>query len=109
MVFRAQCCACTGLEIKVDGFSHKLPLLTERVFACLVSASFDANAFANVKEALVRKYRNTNMTVRMSLYFTLEHRTLPRCARISPWAGVLVDLLVDLLVVDLEVHQVHET
>ncbi len=54
-----------GLEIKVDGFTHKLPLLTERVFKCLVNALFDANSFANVKEALVRKYRNTNMTVRV--------------------------------------------
>eukprot|EP00798_Chlamydomonas_sp_ICE-L_P021126 gene21126-28013_t len=53
----------SGVEIKIDGFSHKLPLLVQRVFSTLVSATFDPTSFANVKEALLRKYRNVNMTV----------------------------------------------
>ena len=27
----------TGLEIRVDGFNHKLPLLTQRIFSTMVS------------------------------------------------------------------------
>ncbi|MEW5302568.1 MAG: hypothetical protein WDW38_002287 [Sanguina aurantia] len=52
-----------GLEVRVEGFSHKLPVLTARVFSRLVDGSYDAQAFANVKEELTRKYRNMNMTV----------------------------------------------
>lgn len=53
----------SGLEVRVEGFSHKLPVLTARVFSRLVDGKYDAQAFANVKEELVRKYRNMNMTV----------------------------------------------
>lgn len=52
-----------GLDVKLDGFSHKLPLLARRVFQCIASCQFDAKSFAAVKEALVRKYRNANMQV----------------------------------------------
>lgn len=55
--------ASSGLEVRVEGFSHKLPVLTARVFSRLVDGKYEAQAFANVKEELVRKYRNMNMTV----------------------------------------------
>ena len=65
------------MEIRVDGFSHKLPLLVKRVFSCIAgkaveeggdggaaaAALFTEAAFAREKEALVRKYRNANMQV----------------------------------------------
>ena len=63
-----------GIEVRIDGFSHKLPLLVARVFGSLAAAAgaagdkaggglFDAATFAREKEALVRKYRNANMEV----------------------------------------------
>ena len=60
------------MEIRIEGFSHKLPLLVERVFGQLTGKSggggtggaFDAASFAREKEALVRKYKNVNMQVR---------------------------------------------
>lgn len=49
----------------MEGFSHKLPLLTQRLFQAMAAAvnGFDGSAFAREKEALVRKYKNTNMQV----------------------------------------------
>ncbi len=72
---------CAGLEIKVEGFSHKLGLLTRRIFSAVASPralaaapadgagagagpSGGGSSFAVVKEALVRKYRNSNMQAR---------------------------------------------
>eukprot|EP00887_Chlorella_sp_A99_P000580 scaffold17.g580.t1 len=52
-----------GLDFKIDGFSHKLPLLVEFIFASLarLGPTLTPDAFARVKEALERSYRNTNM------------------------------------------------
>ncbi|GAX76258.1 hypothetical protein CEUSTIGMA_g3702.t1 [Chlamydomonas eustigma] len=52
-----------GLEIKVEGFSHKLPVLVTRIFTCLASGQFEEAAFNREKEALERQLRNTNMQV----------------------------------------------
>ncbi|KAK9862426.1 hypothetical protein WJX84_001898 [Apatococcus fuscideae] len=49
-----------GLELKVEGFSHKLPVLTKTVFEQLANFKVDEEAFVRVKEALVRKYRNVH-------------------------------------------------
>ncbi len=64
------------MEIRIEGFSHKLPLLVQRVFESVAAAgappggplegsplSFSEASFAREKEALVRKYRNVNMQV----------------------------------------------
>lgn len=52
--------------MRVEGFNHKLPLLTQRLFQATATAAkgFDGAAFAREKEALVRKYKNANMQVR---------------------------------------------
>ena len=52
-----------GLDFKVDGFSHKLPLLVEFIFRSLagLGCALQPDSFARVKEALVRTYRNSNM------------------------------------------------
>ncbi|KAK9808961.1 hypothetical protein WJX72_007074 [[Myrmecia] bisecta] len=50
-----------GIGIKVDGFSHKLPLLVTYIFERLVSLQVDGPTFERVKELLVRMYRNSNM------------------------------------------------
>lgn len=45
----------TGLDLRVDGFSHKLPLLCRFIFTTLAGLQPDADAFQRVKEALVRQ------------------------------------------------------
>lgn len=49
-----------GVEIKVDGFSHKLPLLVDYIFQQLVSLKVDPAKFDRVREGLVRRYKNAN-------------------------------------------------
>ena len=44
-----------GLDVKVDGFSHKLPLLCEFIFRTLAGLKPDEDSFQRVKEALVRQ------------------------------------------------------
>jgi hypothetical protein len=54
------------LEFRVDGFSHKLPVLAARLFGVVGGAgagSLAAASFGTVKEALCRTYRNMNMQV----------------------------------------------
>ena len=62
------------MEIRIEGFSHKLPLLAERVFRQLAggrteedgdskTVPFGRASFDREKEALVRRYRNHNMQV----------------------------------------------
>jgi secreted Zn-dependent insulinase-like peptidase len=54
-----------GFEVRLDGFSHRLPALGRAVFAALASlpATIAARpaAFTRVIEGLARKYRNANM------------------------------------------------
>jgi hypothetical protein len=54
----------SGVEVKVEGFTHRLPVLAQRIFAALAKGTFPKAAFDSVKEALQRKYRNTGMQVR---------------------------------------------
>ncbi|KAL3144870.1 hypothetical protein ABBQ38_001970 [Trebouxia sp. C0009 RCD-2024] len=49
-----------GVEIKVDGFSHKLPLLVDYIFQQLVSLKVDPARFDRVREGLLRRYKNAN-------------------------------------------------
>lgn len=49
-----------GVEIKIDGFSHKLPLLVDYIFQQLVSLKVDPDRFDRVREGLVRRYKNAN-------------------------------------------------
>lgn len=49
-----------GIEIKVDGFSHKLPLLVDYIFQQLVSLKVDPAKFDRVREGLIRRYKNAN-------------------------------------------------
>jgi secreted Zn-dependent insulinase-like peptidase len=51
-----------GLELRVDGFSHKHAAFVQRLFDVLVTLPGSAS-FAVVKEALVRRYSNSNMQV----------------------------------------------
>lgn len=46
-----------GIDIKIDGFSHKLPLLCRFVFTTLAGLAPDEDAFLRVKEALLRQVR----------------------------------------------------
>lgn len=51
-----------GIDFKLHGFSHKLPALARFVFASLAGLAPQPDAFARVKEALLRNYRNVNMS-----------------------------------------------
>lgn len=51
-----------GLELRVDGFSHKHAAFVQRLFDVLVALP-GSSSFAVVKEALVRRYSNSNMQV----------------------------------------------
>lgn len=44
----------SGVDFKVHGFSHKLPLLAAYVFRCLAGLRAEPDAFARVKESLLR-------------------------------------------------------
>ncbi len=46
-----------GLDLKVDGFSQKLPLLCRFIFETLAGLAPDEDAFQRVKEALLRQVR----------------------------------------------------
>ena len=50
-----------GIEIKVDGFSHKLPLLVQYIFKQLVGLKIEPSCFERVREGLLRRYKNANM------------------------------------------------
>ncbi|KAG1662575.1 hypothetical protein FOA52_003954 [Chlamydomonas sp. UWO 241] len=67
-----------GFEVRVQGFSHKLPLLCQRVFTALASGEFTEAAFEREKEALVRKYRNANTQVSKH---TNYNRLMALCAQ----------------------------
>ena len=49
-----------GIEIKVDGFSHKLPLLVNYIFQQLVTLKVQPDRFERLREGLVRRYKNAN-------------------------------------------------
>ncbi len=49
-----------GVEIKVDGFSHKLPLLVDYIFNQLVNLKVEPDRFDRIREGLVRRYKNAN-------------------------------------------------
>lgn len=61
----------TGIELKVEGFSHRLPRLAARLFSALAAADFPKASWGPVKEALERKYRNTGMQVGFSTVLRL--------------------------------------
>jgi secreted Zn-dependent insulinase-like peptidase len=44
----------SGVDFKVHGFSHKLPLLAAYIFRSLAGLRATADAFARVKESLLR-------------------------------------------------------
>ena len=50
----------SGVDIKVDGFSDKLPLLAKFIFKTLAGLQCTDDAWRRVHEALVRSYRNAN-------------------------------------------------
>ncbi|KAL4440115.1 hypothetical protein ABPG75_003116 [Micractinium tetrahymenae] len=52
-----------GLDLKLHGFSHKLPALAQFIARSLAGLEVKAEPFARVKEALLRNYRNVNMSV----------------------------------------------
>ena len=49
-----------GIEIKVDGFSHKLPLLVDYIFQQLVTLKVQPDRFERLREGLARRYKNAN-------------------------------------------------
>eukprot|EP00208_Stichococcus_sp_RCC1054_P001535 CAMPEP_0206142388 /NCGR_PEP_ID=MMETSP1473-20131121/16665_1 /ASSEMBLY_ACC=CAM_ASM_001109 /TAXON_ID=1461547 /ORGANISM="Stichococcus sp, Strain RCC1054" /LENGTH=1083 /DNA_ID=CAMNT_0053537371 /DNA_START=256 /DNA_END=3510 /DNA_ORIENTATION=+ len=50
-----------GLALRLDGFSHRLPALASAVFRALAELKVQEAAFVRVREALARRYRNSNM------------------------------------------------
>ncbi|KFM22670.1 Insulin-degrading enzyme [Auxenochlorella protothecoides] len=50
-----------GIDIKVEGFSHRLPALVDAVFGTLRELDVTEEVFARVLEGLQLKYRNMNM------------------------------------------------
>ncbi|KAF5827025.1 Metalloenzyme, LuxS/M16 peptidase-like protein [Dunaliella salina] len=52
-----------GIEFKVEGFSHRLPLLAHRLLSSLATGGPSRANWDTVHEALVRKYRNMAMEV----------------------------------------------
>ncbi|KAI8472962.1 MAG: Metalloenzyme, LuxS/M16 peptidase-like protein [Monoraphidium minutum] len=53
----------SGVELRVDGFSHKLPVLAARLMDCATRCEVRASSFGRIHEALSRKHRNANMAV----------------------------------------------
>ena len=71
--------AAAGIDIKVNGFSHKLPLLVEYVFsslAGLAAAPVTPTDFERVKEALVR---SVSASCRPPASAGLAARACPTC------------------------------
>ena len=71
-----------GIEIKLEGFSQKLSVLTNRLFSCLSRASvadFSISSFDREKESLIRKFSNANIQVQKhasySRLFALSSQT----------------------------------
>jgi secreted Zn-dependent insulinase-like peptidase len=79
-----------GIEVRLDGFSHRMPELARRVFAAVAGAEVrrasggegaggksdeeqEHEAFAAVKESLVRKYRNMNVDVGRAATYARLH------------------------------------
>ncbi len=50
-----------GLDLRLEGFSHKLPRLAALAFAALAALAPGDEAFQRVREALARAYRNANV------------------------------------------------
>jgi secreted Zn-dependent insulinase-like peptidase len=48
--------------VKLDGFSHKLPVLARFVFDTLAGLQVEADAFSRVQETLVRQVRRARPT-----------------------------------------------
>lgn len=63
VVIAVQMCpeGLAGIEIKVDGFSHKLSLLVQYIFKQLVDLKINPSCFERVQEGLLRRYKNANM------------------------------------------------
>ncbi|KAL6745152.1 hypothetical protein V8C86DRAFT_3124692 [Haematococcus lacustris] len=53
----------SSVEVKVERFSHRQPLLALRLVRTLPDANFPGAAWANVHEVLCRKYCNSCMQV----------------------------------------------
>ena len=63
-----------GIDFKIDGFSHKLPVLTEFIFRTLAGLAPSGDAFARVKESVLRQVRRDRCTGRC-----LPHQVQARC------------------------------
>lgn len=54
--------ACNaGIDVKIEGFNDKLPLLTKLVFQTLATLDFQDEDYVRIHEELVRSYRNALM------------------------------------------------
>ena len=53
----------SGVELRVDGFSHRLPALVLKLLATAAGCRVRAESFGRVHEALMRRYKNANMSV----------------------------------------------
>lgn len=63
----------SGIDIKVDGFNHRLPLLVKLIFQTLGNLRIEDEKFHRVKESLIRSYKNTHMNpLRQSTFLRLR-------------------------------------
>jgi hypothetical protein len=74
-----------GVELRVDGFSHKHAAFVQRLFGSLVGLDPARPSFAAVKESLVRRYTNANMQVGTPLLGTLPGTALGAALAVGAW------------------------
>jgi len=80
------------INVRVDGISHKLPLLCDRIFERFVSfrASPEPKRFSRVRESLARGLRN-------SLFSPARHAAANRIYALRPASNHVDDVLAELI------------
>ena len=74
------------IDMRVDGFSHKLTLLGKHIFSHLVGSALNRDRFAPVRESLLRALRN-------SLFSPGRHASFNRLLCLRPAASHVDDVL----------------
>ena len=78
------------INLRVDGFSHKLPVLCDSIFQSIVRFRADPKRFTRVHESLARKMRN-------SLLFPALHVAANRLYALRPTSNHVDDVLAELM------------
>ena len=78
------------ISLRVDGFSHKLPVLCDRILQSIVHLRADPKRFTRVHEDLARKLRN-------SLLYPARHVSANRLYALRPTSNHVDNVLAELM------------